>query len=78
MHEPSGLTLEREFAVDFSKKKNAESLRHRSLDGIENICFLMQYFGVSEGVIFEKWHSEFEISLTQLRDCKFLDLQTWA
>jgi len=68
--------LEREFAAEFSKKKNGESLRLRGLDGIENISFLLQYFGVSEGANFEKWHSEFEISVRQLRDCKFLDLQT--
>ena len=58
------------------QKKNGESLRLRGLDGIENISFLLQYFGVSEGANFEKWHSEFEISVTQPRDCKFLDLQT--
>jgi hypothetical protein len=36
------------------QKKNGESLRHTSLDGIENICFLMQYFGVSRGLEIRK------------------------
>ena len=53
-HEPSGLTLERDFAVDFSKKKNGESLSHRSLDGIENIRVSLQSCGVSRGLEIRK------------------------
>ena len=70
IHQPSWPTLEQTFRARL-KKKTGESLSHRSLDGIENICFLLQYFGVSGVSKSDKSHLGFEFFVRQLRDCIF-------